>query len=745
MILYYHHEHYDLIKSLTGFYERSFYCLKCRVGYDKRYRHSCANSCSLCRRAGNPCVLEAWIRCPHCNRTFPNGECFANHGRKEGPTARSVCETYSPCNACGKLLDLRRVNTHACGESFCKYCKKSMPVNHQCYMQPIRGKNKTARGYIFFDFETLSQAGDNAFGMVPNQCNVFRGCGDCLQYASATYRCTICGDNRGNYAFYGPDCAKQFGDFLFAPEHKGFVAVAHNGQGFDNQFLANYVFDQGIIPEMITNGLKIMCLEAVGVKVVDSLNYIPLPLRQFADTFSIRESKKGYFPYLFNTTANQSYVGPLPGLEYYDPDGLHPSEREDLIRWHESHDETYVFDLRKELFEYCASDVLVLRLGVAKFRQVFMESSGIDPFANAITIASACLRVFRGEFLRENTIAMIPIEGYTRDRQSNLALEWLYWTAHSNTSSIKHSRNGGEVRVGPYRIDGLDERGTLLEFNGCLFHGHECVGDRKLAFHGATMAERREKTLRKEAWLRASGYELVVIWECEWNALKKTDPAIAEFVRIPDLKTPLNPREALYGGRTNAMKLFHEAADGERILYADVISLYPYICKTGRFPLGHPVVYQGCEIPAGLKVLGLYKCKILPPRALYHPVLPYRWEKKLLFPLCRTCAEQRLQGPCLHSDDQRALSGTWVSVEIDAALREGYTMVEIYETWHWTDSTRYDARTKTGGLFAEYVNRYLKIKAEASGWPSWCVDQATKAAYLQNFAEHEGKPFVTGI
>ncbi len=141
------------------------------------------------------------------------------------------------------------------------------------------------------------------------------------------------------------------------------------------------------------------------------------------------------------------------------------------------------------------------------------------------------------------------------------------------------------------------------------------------------MDERYDHTLRKEAWLRANGYRLSTIWECEWNAEKKRDAAIAEFVRDLNLITPLNPREALYGGRTNAMKLFHTAGEGEKMAYADVVSPYPYICKTGTFPLGHPTVYQGAEIPQGLKVVGLIKCKILPPWGVFHPVLPYRVNK----------------------------------------------------------------------------------------------------------------------
>ena len=54
---------------------------------------------------------------------------------------------------------------------------------------------------------------------------------------------------------------------------------------------------------------------------------------------------------------------------------------------------------------------------------------------------------------------------------------------------------------------------------------------------------------------------------------------------------PLEPRDAFYGGRTEAFTLFQKDQD---ISYVDVTSLYPYINKTGKIPIGHPqIVTEG--------------------------------------------------------------------------------------------------------------------------------------------------------
>ena len=54
---------------------------------------------------------------------------------------------------------------------------------------------------------------------------------------------------------------------------------------------------------------------------------------------------------------------------------------------------------------------------------------------------------------------------------------------------------------------------------------------------------------------------------------------------------PLNARDALFGGRTNACKLFAKVIKpGDMILYYDVCSLYPWVMKYCSYPVGHPTV-----------------------------------------------------------------------------------------------------------------------------------------------------------
>ena len=99
-----------------------------------------------------------------------------------------------------------------------------------------------------------------------------------------------------------------------------------------------------------------------------------------------------------------------------------------------------------------------------------------------------------------------------------------------------------------------------------------------------------------------------------------------------------------------------------RLLY-DVTSLYPFVNKTGKIPLGHPEIITE-KFDSIDNNEGLIKCKILPPKELYIPVLPARCNGKLMFSLCRSCSEAYLTTKCKHFDEERAFTGTWVTDEV---------------------------------------------------------------------------------
>ncbi|XP_031781445.1 uncharacterized protein LOC116416620 isoform X2 [Nasonia vitripennis] len=111
---------------------------------------------------------------------------------------------------------------------------------------------------------------------------------------------------------------------------------------------------------------------------------------------------------------------------------------------------------------------------------------------------------------------------------------------------------------------------------------------------------------------------------------------------------------------------------------------------------------------------------------------------RLLFALCRSCCEEMQQCDCNHEDPKmREFTGTWVADELRKAVELGYSITKIYIICQY-EITQYNQIDGSGGLFAEYVNTFLKIKQEASGWPSWCTDEATKLQYIEQYRLDEG-------
>ena len=109
----------------------------------------------------------------------------------------------------------------------------------------------------------------------------------------------------------------------------------------------------------------------------------------------------------------------------------------------------------------------------------------------------------------------------------------------------------------------------------------------------------------------------------------------------------------------------------------------------------------------------------------------------MLFPLCGTCAVTKDE-ICEHSNNERSLSGAWVSLELYKALELGYKIVKIHEVWDFNRMVKYDRNTKLGGLFAAYINAFLRLKQQADGFPSNCKTDEQKLEYILRYEEVEG-------
>ena len=729
-----HNNHFYVNSSMRVHLKVKYFCDHCKSWWNARGQHKCGYTCEKCYRLD--CFKEKKeYKCDKCKIDCFNESCLAMH-------QTYYCKKFTICTKCNHKI----LNKHVCGDNqkWCPNCCQSVELEHRCHILTEKQKNNLKKnknkkqqvekfnGYIFFDYEAYE---DERGIHVPNLIVAQVVCKHCMDLSERCNRC-----NRF-YKFYNND---EFCKWLL--QHENYIALAHNLQGYDGVFIANYflktktAFDQ--IPNMIATPTKLLCITFRKLKIIDSYSFLQMPLDKISKTYDLKELKKGFFPHKFNKPENMNYIGPYPDKKYYNSEYFSIDKKNEFDTFYEQNCNKE-FNFKKEFEEYCTSDVKLLAEGCLQFRKIIMEQTkieglgGVDPFRTSITIASLCNHIYRRNFMKEDSIGLIPENGYNpKQKYSMKSLFWLKYQSYIDKVEIRHARSiEKEKQIGLYTLDGYcEENKTIYEFNGCFWHGcPKCytqntwnpVKNSTMGYINYISNKRIEKI---QSYL--PDHTIKVIWECEFDKKLKEDESLKKFLVDNPIVESLNPRDALYGGRTNAFVLYKKCDENQRIDYDDATSLYPTVQKQELYPISHPIIItENFGDYSTKNYFGLIKCKMLPPFKLYAPVLPVRVNNKLLFSLCLTCACTKQQSRCFHGPKERAITGTWTTKEVDYALKKGYTIVETYEIWHWE---------KKDALFKEYVDSCIKEKQEASGFPKGCITEEQKLKYISDYELHEG-------
>ncbi|XP_067306560.1 uncharacterized protein [Pseudorasbora parva] len=713
--LYLHDDHYYMILNLTAFIGTPYVCEFCYKGYTNRRNHHCKHVCNVCYDSECYRTPKRTVHCPDCLRFCKSSYCFEMH-KKNVPDLEFVpCNVIKYCKLCNRRYTIAR-RQHTCEPSRCVHCHEILPsgASHQCFIQPVERKTLTEK-YIFYDFETRYENGKHV----------------------ANFVCAITFKGKA-FVAEGPDCIARLITRFRQPRYNGYCFIAHYASRFDSFLILEYFCKAGLTLDVIMQGCKLIFMydDEYEQRYIDSYAFIPMALSKMPDALNLYSSGKGYFPHVFNTAENDHYIGPYPDKKYYSYDNMSDKDRVKFDAWY-STTTGQLFDFKKQLYDYGVNDVVLLREACMKYREAFIECTQLDPFAFT-TLASCSMGVFKTHYLDRDTLALTHNNAYVRQSKtySNASIEWLEFVKKTRDVDIHHAVNHGEVSIGRYFLDGYYEQDGVkhgLEYNGCIHHGHSC---RFEPHHKHPLSRvpfsvlRRQFDEKIEILQNSYGLQIEVLWECEWGKLKKTDPDVMEFMSTYTAPERLKPRDALFGGRTNAYKLYHKTNDGEKISYVDFTSLYPFCQARKSYPIGHPqIIFKDFEPIENY--YGLIKAKVYPPRKLLHPVLPYRCNGKLMFPLCRTCAHAQNQtAVCNHDDEDRALDGCWVTLELLKAIEKGYVVAKIDEVWHFSQ--------QSDSLFSEYVKTFLRLKQQASGYPSNVITASDKESYIREYYEKEG-------
>ena len=190
-------------------------------------------------------------------------------------------------------------------------------VGHLCYMRPLKEMlpaNADNVLYIFCDFETNQNKtySNTAKEHVPNLVCVQQFCAKFEEIEDCSVDCDRCGRRRHSFWI---DPVGDLLNYVYErrPWTSKIVAIAHNAKAFELHFILNRAIMRKWKPELITNGLKIISMKMEHLVFLDSVSFLPCPLRKLPEAFGLQASKSWY-PHYFNTEENLDYVGSIPDI-----------------------------------------------------------------------------------------------------------------------------------------------------------------------------------------------------------------------------------------------------------------------------------------------------------------------------------------------------------------------------------------------------------------------------------------------
>ena len=532
---------------------------------------------------------------------------------------------------------------------------------------------------------------------------------------------------------------------------------------------------------IIETGSKCNQLKYKGVTLIDSLNFFGCALSCLPETYGLNELKKGYFCHKFNSENNehQNYNGILPGISWYEPHRMknnnnncygdsgdyeyeylyYPEKYNDeeikefekklnnkintlcdkcdkceFIKWHISQVKNkYIFNFKKDLVDYCKSDVDILHRSCAIFLTSFeklykdyyyenCELPGINDqhiiklkkegALNEEEIKKYCIGVplpfqkttlpgfaydtFVYMFMPEKSM---EIENNKTHFYSKISQDWLNYIEIQRNIKIEREKpiNCGEKLK---YADGYyeDKKGIkkVFLFNGCFWAGcTKCYNqhDRNQILN-CSMKDLNYNRDQEIKLYESFNYSVEVIRECdfirEYNNYSDEDKKNLEEIKEFSPNHCIDIRSSYFGGNTNVFKPYYQAdiKNDEVISYYDVNSEYPAVMFLKYFPTGKSKIIRECKNNDINDFFGFVYCKVKMLNYSNLPVLPGKFNGKLSF-------------------NNNTKLGVWTTEELKKAIElEQVEIEKIYEVQHY--------EKKTKNIFYEYIRYFYKLKCENS-------------------------------
>lgn len=730
------------------------------IEYSCGYCHTCVNHCQACNTSecgrnddcGGDDLEEVFLpfavktKCSECKCIVFSARCLELHF--------NICKEIH-AKRCPLCLNKRHYGME-CYHMKCFMCSESFPYDklseHQCYLKQEKLK-KESKMIAVYDFECCLDA-ENVH--IPYLCTVwFPFKNEHQDELDLMFPFERLEDGSSVYVFWGLGDKElgtgvyDFFNFLKDPFCSKYTYFAHNAKSYDailvKSYMAQYKKEFSID---VQRGNKILSMDydELDIHFRDSLSFIPSALRSMSDDFGIEELKKGHFPHKVMTVnylkeaEGSDFIMQKPHRSAYDFDprfgGKGANELYELQQWLDEYycNGSSIWNVRQEAIVYCISDTVLLGKTLVQFRAQMMEMTLNIPRAEGVevqafdplvyvTLPSAMMAFYMAQCLPPKTIAVI-------DRGSCLSKR----DAESYFLHLESTHGFKLTRLSDYQAF-EQESGFLFMYCDCYDCGcQRCFrfDQRNIRFN-LTFQQCFHMFLRDKDVLRFQYAGIVEMWSHEWEQLskdwmKKQEQVDPLFQFKLEAMLPIDPRESYKGGKVEMYKLCHPGD----IQMCDFVSEYPttllgesynFLDLEGQskvswpMPVGIPkIILNPLNYSFEEKKMGIIKCCVLAPQALYTPFLGLKVQSVLcpgsyevLYGLCRLCMEKRCCNCTHEQDEDRCFSGTWTLAEIHRALEIGYKMVSVLEIWEYENQDE--------ELFKGFIVPFMveKIKSKKTG------------------------------
>ena len=230
---------------------------------------------------------------------------------------------------------------------------------------------------------------------------------------------------------------------LFGSERYMYV-YAHNLSGFDGIFLMKHLLSYGKVEPILHNGkimsikLRLNRLGYLNKTIIfkDSMLLLPISLRDLCVSFNITVPKS-YFPFKLT---NIFYIGIFPKFEYWT--GITFEEYNNLLSQYTGK----IWNFKEEAIKYCYLDCVCLHQILVQFNELIFNKFKLN-INNSLTFPALAMRIYKSQFMPENTIYQI-LGSIERDIRES-------YTGGAVDVFIPHNNSGEDGPVHIYDVNGL--------------------------------------------------------------------------------------------------------------------------------------------------------------------------------------------------------------------------------------------------------------------------------------------------